>query len=235
MSVESNSSACPSLTRDGAVFLLDLGNGENRFNPTFLNAIDAHLDEIHSAAPPRALVTKATGKFWSNGLDLEWMAAHQEQIEDFVPRVHALLARMLELDVPSVAALQGHAFAAGAMLALAHDQRVMRADRGFFCLPEVDIKIPFTAGMNALITARLVPQIAHEAMTTGRRYGGKEAARAGIVEEALDAEHLLDRALEIAAALAPKDPVTLGTIKQRLYASTLSALRQPESTLKQPA
>ncbi len=215
--------------------MLDLGNGENRFNPTFLNAIDAHLDEIHSAAPPRALVTKATGKFWSNGLDLEWMAAHQEQIEDFVPRVHALLARMLELDVPSVAALQGHAFAAGAMLALAHDQRVMRADRGFFCLPEVDIKIPFTAGMNALITARLVPQIAHEAMTTGRRYGGKEAARAGIVEEALDAEHLLDRALEIAAALAPKDPATLGTIKQRLYASTLSALRQPESTLKQPA
>ena len=142
---------------------------------------------------------------------------------------------MLELDVPSVAALQGHTFAAGAMLALAHDQRLMRADRGFFCLPEVDINIPFTSGMNALITARLSPQIAHQAMTTGRRYGGHDAARAGIVEEALDAEYLLDRALEIAAALAPKDPATLGTIKQRLYASTLSSLRQPESTLEQRA
>ena len=235
MSDESNSDACPSLTRDGDVFLLDLGNGENRFNPTFLDAVEAHLDEVHSAAPPRALVTMATGKFWSNGLDLEWMGAHQGQIEDFVPRVHALLARMLELDVPSVAALQGHTFAAGAMLALAHDQRLMRADRGFFCLPEVDINIPFTVGMNALIRGRLSPQIAHAAMTTGRRYGGHEAATAGIVEEALDAERLLDSALEIAAALAPKDPATLGTIKQRLYASTLSSLRQPESTLERRA
>ncbi len=235
MSGEANNDAGPSLTRAGDVFLLDLGNGENRFNPTFLDAVEGHLDEVRSAAAPRALVTKATGKFWSNGLDLEWMAAHEEQIEAFVPRIHGLLARVLELDVPSVAALQGHTFAAGAMLALAHDQRVMRADRGFFCLPEVDIHIPFTAGMNALITARLSPRIAHEAMTTGRSYGGHDAARAGIVEEVIDAEHLLDRALEIASALAPKDPATLGTIKQRLYASTLSSLRQPDSTLEHRA
>jgi len=221
-----NSDAGPSLTRDGDVFLLDLGDGENRFNPAFVDAVEGHLDEIQAAAAPRALVTKATGKFWSNGLDLEWMAAHQEQIEGFVPRVHALLARVLELDVPSIAALQGHTFAAGAMLALAHDQSVMRADRGFFCLPEVDINIPFTAGMNALITARLSPRVAHEAMTTGRRYGGHDAATAGIVEEAVDAERLLGRAVEIAGTLAPKNPTTLGTIKQRLYASTLSALRQ---------
>jgi len=67
----------------------------------------------------------------------------------------------------AIAALQGHTFAAGAMLALAHDQRVMRSDRGFFCFPEVDIGIPFTVGMNALITARLSARVAHEAMTTG--------------------------------------------------------------------
>ena len=64
-------------------------------------------------------------------------------------RVHELLARLLEIGVPTVAAIQGHAFAAGAMLALAHDERVMRADRGWSCLPEVDINIPFTPGMSA--------------------------------------------------------------------------------------
>jgi len=117
------------------------------------------------------------------------------------------------------------AFAAGAMLALAHDQRVMRADRGFFCLPEVDIRIPFTHGMNALIAARLSKHAAHEAMTTGRRYGGLDAQTEGIVDLAVEEGQVRPRAIELAAALASKDPATLATIKRRLYEAPLAALR----------
>jgi Delta3-Delta2-enoyl-CoA isomerase len=229
LSADPEAQSTPTLSREGDVFLLDLGDGENRFNAAFVDAVEAHLDTVEAAPAPRALVTKATGKFWSNGLDLDWMAANQEQIEAFLPRVHGLLARFLGLDVPTVAALQGHTFAAGAMLALAHDQRVMRSERGFFCLPEVDIRIPFTLGMSALIAARLSARVAHEAMTTGRRYGGEVAAVAGIVEEAVEADALLPAAIERAAALASKDPATLGAIKRRLYASTLAALRDPSN------
>ena len=171
----------PNVRREGDVFILDLGDGENRFNATSLDAIEACLEEVE-ASGPCALVTTASGRIYSNGLDLEWLAGEGEEAMGFVARVQQLLARILELGVPSVAAVQGHAFAAGAMLALAHDERVMRADRGYFCLPEVDIGIAFTAGMNELITARLPARTAHEAMTTGRRYGGAEAAAAGIVE-----------------------------------------------------
>ncbi|HME04202.1 MAG TPA: enoyl-CoA hydratase-related protein, partial [Solirubrobacteraceae bacterium] len=185
MSTEQSTHDPPTLERHGEVYVLDLGDGENRFNEDWLGAVEAHLDEVRAAPAPRALVTKARGRFWSNGLDLEWMAANQDRLGEFVPRVHELLARVLALDVPNVAALQGHTFAAGAMLALAHDQRVMRADRGYFCLPEVDIGIPFTVGMTALISARLPVATAHEAMTTGRRYGGEEAAAAGVVDEAV--------------------------------------------------
>lgn len=219
----------PGLTREGPVFVLDLGTGESRFNASFLDALNACLDEVQAAPAPRALVTSSSGKIWSNGLDLEWMAANQELIGAFVPRLHELLARVLELDVPCVAALQGHTFAAGAMLALAHDQRVMRADRGFFCLPEVDIRIPFTHGMNALIVARLSKRAAHEAMTTGKRYGGVEAQAAGIVEEAVEEQQVLPRAIELASALAEKDPATLGAIKRRLYEAPLAALRNREA------
>jgi enoyl-CoA hydratase/carnithine racemase len=219
----------PSLTREGEVFVLDLGDGENRFNASSLDAIERCLDEVQAAPVPRALVTTASGKIWCNGLDLEWMAANQELIGEFVPRLHELLARVLELDVPCVAALQGHTFAAGAMLALAHDQRVMRADRGFFCLPEVDIGIPFTHGMNALIAARLSPQAAHEAMTTGRRYGGLDAMQAGIVDHAAAEDRVLTQSIELAAALAAKDPATLGAIKRRLYEAPLAALRDREA------
>ena len=215
----------PDLDRDGEVFLLHLGDDENRFNPSWVGAVTALLDEIVAAEGPRALVTRATGKFWSNGLDLAWMGEHPEEAAPFVDSVHGLLARVLSLPVPAVAACQGHVFAAGAMLALAHDARVMRSDRGYFCLPEVDIAIPFTAGMGALIQARLTPQTAHEAMTTGRRYGGLDAAVAGIVDETVDEEQVLVAALTRARPLAAKAGPTLGAIKEQMYAQPLALLR----------
>jgi Delta3-Delta2-enoyl-CoA isomerase len=93
------------------------------------------------------------------------------------------------------------------MLALAHDQRTMRADRGYFCLPEVDIGIPFTPGMSALIAARLPVRTAHEAMTTGRRYGGEDAAAAGIADEAVTEEQVLPRAIVRAEAPGRQGPI----------------------------
>jgi enoyl-CoA hydratase/carnithine racemase len=215
----------PTLDRDGDVYLLNLGDDENRFNPGWIGAVEALLDEVAAAPEPRALVTTATGKIWSNGLDLEWMGAHTDELAVFVPRVHALLGRMLALPVPTVAAIGGHCFAAGAMLAIAHDFRVMRADRGFFCLPEVDIHIPFTPPMAALIQARLSKATAHEAMTTGRRYGGSDAAAAGIAYAAVAEDRVLAEAVERAAALAPKHGPTLGAIKEGMYAEALALLR----------
>jgi enoyl-CoA hydratase/carnithine racemase len=215
----------PTLDRDGDVYVLDLGDGENRFNPDWVGAVEELLDEVAAAPEPRALVTTATGKIWSNGLDLDWMGANTDQVAAFVPRVHALFGKVLGLPVPAVAAIQGHCFAAGAMLAVAHDFRVMRADRGFFCLPEVDIHIPFTPPMAALIQARLSKKTAHEAMTTGRRYGGEDAAAAGIVDAAVPEDRVLAEAIERAAALAPKHGPTLGAIKEGMYGATLALLR----------
>src|SRR4051812_29751318 len=119
----------PTLDRQDDVFVLDLGDTENRFHPDWLAAVDAALDQVEKAGGNRALVTTATGKFFSNGLDLDWLGANGDRFRDYADAVQNLLARFLALEVPTVAALQGHTFAAGAMLALAHDFRVMRADR----------------------------------------------------------------------------------------------------------
>ena len=221
----------PTLDRDGDIFVLNLGDDENRFSPDWLTQMHAHLDTIAAADGPRALVTTATGKFFSNGLDLDWLGANPDQFSDYVTSVHALLARPLALGVPSVAAIQGHAFAAGGMFALAHDFRVMRSDRGFFCLPEIDIHIPFTRGMSALIQARLSKKTAHEAMTTGRRYGGAEAEAAHIVDAVADEDAVLTAALEMARPLAEKAGPTLATIKERMYADALATLREVQNPL----
>jgi enoyl-CoA hydratase/carnithine racemase len=216
----------PTLTRTGDVFVLDIGDTENRFHPDWLAAVDDALSEVEKTDGPKALVTSATGKFWSNGLDLDWLGQHADRFESYAASVQGLLARVLELPVPTVAALQGHTFAAGAMLALCHDFRVMRADRGYFCLPEVDIHIPFTPGMSALIQARLTPQVAHDAMTTGRRYGGADAQAAGVVDATAAEGAVLDAAVERAAPLAGKASPTLGTIKSRMYAPVVTLLRE---------
>jgi Delta3-Delta2-enoyl-CoA isomerase len=221
----------PTLERHVDVFLLDLGDGENRFHPDWIAAVNGALDEVEKADGARALVTAATGKFFSNGLDLEWLGANSDKHQEYVVSVHELFARMLSLPLITVAALQGHAFAAGAMLSLAHDFRVMRVDRGFWCLPEVEINIPFTPGMSALIQARLAPQVAHEAMTTARRYGGADALTAAIVDLALGAEEVRGSAVQIAGAHAGKAGATLATIKARLYANVLDALRDAHNPL----
>jgi Delta3-Delta2-enoyl-CoA isomerase len=215
----------PQLDRDGEVYLLDLGNDENRFTPDWVGAVTAALDEVAGTDGPCALVTSASGKFWSNGLDLAWMGEHPDQADAFVDDVHALFARTLSLPVPTIAACQGHVFAAGAMLAVAHDLRVMRADRGYFCLPEVEIRIPFTPGMGALLQARLPHRTAHEAMTTGRRYGGEDAAAAGIVDAAVPLDDVLPTAVERARALAGTASPALGTIKEGMYVHALQLLR----------
>jgi len=212
------------LDRRGAVYVLTLGDEENRFHPDRLTAINAALDEVEAAQGAKAVVTTGEGKFYSNGLDLNFMAASPDTAEANLAAVHALLARVLAFPAPIVAAVQGHAFAAGAMLALAHDQIVMRADRGYFCLPEVDLGIPFTAGMNAVIRGRLPISTAHEAMTTGRRYGGEEAMAAGIVAATAGEGEVLDVAVARAEERAPKAGAVFGAIKARLYAEVIAEL-----------
>jgi enoyl-CoA hydratase/carnithine racemase len=215
----------PLLDRQDSVFVLDLGDGENLLRPDWIASVSAALEEVEKADGPRALVTAAGGKFYSNGLDLEWLSANAGRHLDYIASVQELLARVLSLPVITVAAVQGHAFGAGAMLPLAHDFRVMRADRGFWCLPEVDLGMPFMPGMAALIQARLTPQAAHEAMLTGRRYGGADAAAAGIVDRAAAADAVRASAIEIASQQAAKAGEALGAIKARMYAPVLAALR----------
>ncbi len=222
----------PELTRDGEVAILDLGDDENRFGPAWLEAINGLLDEVDASEAPRALVTTASGKQYSSGLDLAYVTEDpdrsEERLTEVVRGAHLLYARMLEAPYATVAAIPGHAFAAGAMLTLAHDARIMRVDRGFWCLPEVDLGMGFTSGMAALIQARLTPQVAHEVMVTGCRLGGQEAADRVIVDAAVEADDVLSLSIEQARQLAGKPGAAVSLIRKELYGSVLTALRSDD-------
>lgn len=218
----------PKLDHDNDVFVLHLDpDNENRFHPDWLTTVETALDQVEGAPGPKALVVAGAGKFWSNGLDLDWMMANGDQAAAYLDRVNLLLARTLACAPFTVAAVNGHAFGAGAMWALAHDMRVMRSDRGYFCLPEVDLGLTFAPGMSALVKSRMTPATVHEAMTTGRRYGGGQALAAGIVEAVADADHLLAAAIDLARPLAAKATPIRTQIKEGQYAEALTALRTP--------
>jgi len=214
------------LKKEGDVFILTMQAGENRLNNTFIDAMNQALDAVEKSSGPAALVT--TGgeeKFYSNGLDLAWLVGVGEKERDqFVKSVLKLLGRLMAFPIPTVAAINGHVFAAGAMLALAHDFRVMRADRGFFCLPEVDINIPMAPGMTALIKSRLSPNVFRSCILTGMRIGGVEAKELGIVDEAVSAEQVLPRAMARASSMANKGRDIYGSLKRSMYAEAIALL-----------
>lgn len=215
--------------REGDVFVLAMRSGENRFNRAFVAAFHAALDEVERSSGPAALVTVGEEKFYSNGLDLDWMSGDgRDEARTFVADVLALLGRVLLFPVPTVAAMNGHAFAAGGMLALAHDFRVMRADRGYFCLPEVDIGLPLAPGMTALIKSRLPKDAFRDAILTGARIGGGDAAKRGIVDEAVAGPDVLPRAIARAAALAAKDRTIYGALKRGMYGDVAAILERSE-------
>jgi enoyl-CoA hydratase/carnithine racemase len=216
------------LRRDGNVFVLTMNAGENRFNRPFLNALHAALDEVEGSSGPAALVTTGGAeKFFSNGLDLAWLSGDGASeggvfVSDFI----RFLGRVFAFPVPTVAAINGHAFAGGGMLAFAHDFRVMRADRGFLCFNEVDIKFPLAPGMTAIVKSRLTPPVFRDMILTGARIGGVDAQQRGIVDEAVPLAEVLPRAIARAAALSDKDRATYAALKRGMYRDVLALLER---------
>jgi len=220
------------LDRQGNVFVLQMRGGENRFTSAFLDAFEAALEQIEKTSGPAALVTTGEGKFYSNGLDMPTLVAAgkagREGVAAVLGRVHRLFARVLAFPRITVAAMNGHAFAGGLMLALAHDLRVMRADRGYLCLPEIDLHLNLQPAMTAVIQAKLRKQVAHEAIVTGRRYAAGDALARGMVDEVADEAEVLPRAIALAAELAEKEPTTMAALKRGLHGAALRLLEGPE-------
>ncbi len=144
-------------TVEDNVAILTLNNGENRFNFDFFNLFHETLDKIEKETEANVLViTSSDEKIWSNGIDLEWLMANIETgglefRREFTRELFRFFEKVLVYPMLTIAAINGHAFAGGGILACTCDMRFMRKDRGWLCFPEVDIKIPFQPFLNALV------------------------------------------------------------------------------------
>ncbi len=212
------------LDKDDNLFIMHIGDGDNRFNADTVSEINHILDEVEAAEGPAALVTVADGKIWHNGLDLDYMGTLDGDVAPFLSSVEAVFARMFTLPVPTVAAMQGHVFAGGAMFALAHDHRVMREDRGFFCLPEIDLGMSFTDGMAKLITAKVAQPALHRLAVLGARMPAPAAMEAGVVDMVTDLDSVVEEAKRLAGHVAPKAGQALVALRKNFYGDAIDAL-----------
>jgi len=215
------------IERTESVWIIRMRSGENRFNRISVDALHGHVDAVEGRPGPLAVVTTGEGKFYSNGLDLDWMAQSGETAGPLLDDVHRLLGRLLLFPALTVAAVNGHAFAAGAMFASAHDVVVMREDRGYWCLPEVDLGLPLTEAMFAVLAAKVPHPTLHDAVLTGRRYGAAEAVTAGIVHHAVPVDAVLDRAVELATSWAGKNRTVVAAHKRLMYADAAGVCGMP--------
>lgn len=209
------------LERQDGVFVLHLCNGAraNTMNDDVIDEYHAALDEVEGSEGNTALaIVSDDPKFWSNGIDLEYIKTRGMDylVNHFVFRVDQLLLRVALLNAPTVAVIGGHAYGGGALLASACDFRTMRADRGYFCFPEVDLKLAFTPTMLEIVKLLPDTRSRFELAMTARAIGGTEAAEGSIVDAAFPQELLLDQSLGLAGQLATKDRTTYAAIKRGL-------------------
>jgi enoyl-CoA hydratase/carnithine racemase len=205
------------------VLVVHLGDGPNTVAEDLLVALEGALDAVAADGSLLGLVTVGDGKAYSQGYDLELFGTLGGlELQAFVDRSVILLARWLTAPVPTVAALNGHAFGWGAMFALAHDQRVQRADRGWLCLPEVDLGLQLHPLQLSLIQAKLTPAAVSESVLAGRRWDAGSAVAAGVVDAAAEEADLLRAAVDLALARSGKARAIVTALKADLYASTLA-------------
>lgn len=213
---------------DEKVAIVTMNDGENRFNPSFLNSFIETLDEIEKETDANALVvTSSHEKIFCNGIDLDWLVpfvqkGDKETAVAFFYTMNRLFKRILLYPMPAIAAISGHAFAGGAIMSCAFDFRFMRSDRGFFCFPEVDLGIPFLPGMIALITKAIPQYKVEELHYTGKRATAEECEAHHIITKACHIDDLMNEAVSFAKGLNKRREI-IAEMKKRMYKDIVHA------------
>jgi len=190
-------------------------------------ALQAAVRTLSEATELRVVVVTGTPPAFSAGGDLEKLTetARRARDEGIDPAMRSFYEQFLsvrELEVPTIAAVNGHAVGAGLCVALACDLMVVAAEA------RVGLnfaKLGLHPGMGGswLLPARIGQQQASRLLFTGELIAGSEAASLGMALEALPADEVLPRALDLAADIASAAPSVLRQL--------VATLRHAEDTL----
>jgi len=199
-------------------------NKVNAMDDDFFTDMQAAMAELQSAEPLPVVLT-GTGTCFSAGLNLlELYEFDRTTLATFVDRFSETVLAWFSLPRPTIAAVNGHAIAGGCVLALACDLRIVSDGEAQIGLNEVQVGIPFPGVAFEITRHALPPERIREATLTGALYTPEEARTRGLVDEIVDPEALLTRAVAIARAIAPDSQEAYAAIKAHLLAPALDRI-----------
>jgi enoyl-CoA hydratase len=200
--------------------------------PEKLNALDTktreELREIVERAERevRVLIITGSGKAFAAGADVNELIQR-----DPIKAIEAtklgseLFSRIEEMEIPTIAAINGFALGGGLELAMACDIRIA-SDKAKFGQPEINLGIIPGAGGTQRLPRIVGVGMAKKLVLTGEIIDAREALRIGLVEEVVEHEKLMERAREIAGKIAEKSWIAVKLAKKALNASLSTPLRE---------
>ena len=211
--------------RDGELLIVTLARG--KANPLNDAMIEELITALHAASgnDVRGVVLASDRpRFFSSGFDVgEVFQYDRGRMAEFFGRFIDLYESILHLPKPVVASVSGHAYAAGAVLALACDARVMADGEFGFALNEVNLGIVVPSGFVRMAIAAVGVKNAREILLEGKTLTPARALEMGLADAVVKPEAVLEKAIARARELAGKPPLAFGAVKQLfLEASGLS-------------
>jgi len=205
------------------------------------NALDVELCrglleffEKAGRGPARSVIVTAEGGIFSAGVDLlrvlDGGSAYARQL---LPALHELCETAFSFPHPLVAAINGHAFAGGCIVACLADHRVMVNSAGRIGVPELLVGVPFPPAPLEIMRFVLPSQHLTRVMIGGGTYDADEALRFGLVDEVAAPQQLLERAIAAAQRLAAIHPTTFSLTKAQLRAPALERMRAGQDQIQQ--
>ncbi|RYQ82417.1 hypothetical protein Ahy_B10g101006 isoform A [Arachis hypogaea] len=231
-----------SLEKRGTLFILTLtgtdGDDQHRLGPQVIASLLSTLSRIAAEAiPGSVLITTAHGRYYSTGFDLIWArkaesgAAAANRLHSMVNSLKPVAAALMALPMPTIAALNGHAAAAGFLLAICHDYVLMRSDVGVLYMPEVDLGLPLPDYFAAMFRSKIrSPTVMREVVMSGVKVKAAEGVKMGMVDSAHDsAESVVEASMRLAEKLSRRKWVgdVYADIRKSLYPDACAVLDLP--------
>jgi len=215
------------IAQHGELAILTMVHGKaNAMSTEFCQTFTARLDELRNS-PATAVVITAGGRIFSAGVDLpRLLEGRAPYIREFLPALNAMFAAVFSYPKPVVAAINGHAIAGGCVLACAADRRLMASEPGRIGVTELLVGVPYPAVAMEIMRNATAPQHFEDAIFSGATYTPLDGLARGLVNDVVEPDQLLDRAIAAAQSLAALSPAAFAISKRQTRQPSLERLER---------